>query len=373
MAGIYIHIPFCKQACSYCNFHFSTSLQYKEPMLDAIAKELEQRKAYLGGQEVQTVYFGGGTPSLLTASEINRLFEVLTKHYALADKMEVTLETNPDDLTATYIRSLKGTPINRFSIGIQSFFDEDLLFMNRAHNAAHAKACIEEAQQAGFEQLTIDLIYGAPTTSHQHWEANLQWAFDKQIPHISCYALTVEPKTALEYQIRKGTVAAVEDEHAAEQFEILLAAMQANDYEQYEISNFCIPPNYALHNSNYWRGAHYLGVGPAAHSFNGTSRQWNIAHNAKYMQALKAGEGFSETEHLTIANQHNEYIMTALRTKWGVDVAKLTQWGDEKRPQFEKTAAAYIKKGLVQQANNTYVLSDAGKLIANSIIADFFV
>ncbi len=374
MAGIYIHIPFCKQACNYCNFHFTTSLKYKTELLQAIEIELAERQNYIAKQVVETIYFGGGTPSLLSPAEIMRLLDIIQKKYTLASSLEITLEANPDDLTNSYLAALRQqTPINRFSIGIQSFWEEDLQFMNRAHSAEEAQNSIRNAQNAGFENLTIDLIYGSPTTTHQQWENNLQKAFDLAIPHLSCYALTVENKTVLENHIRRGKKPAVEDNHVAEQFEILLGAMQKNDYEQYEISNFCRPPHYAKHNTNYWKGGHYLGVGPAAHSFNGHSRQWNIAHNPKYIKAIKEqSNNYWEIEELTPENQHNEYIMTALRTKWGVKTKVLQQWGNHSVSEFENKAKNYILEGYLSLQNGAYILSPKGKLIADHIMADFF-
>jgi len=373
LAGIYIHIPFCKQACHYCNFHFSTSLNQKAVLLQAIHQELEERKDYLAGQVVETVYWGGGTPSLLSAAEILEMWEVITKHYTLKENLEVTLETNPDDLTATYLQELQSTPINRFSIGIQSFFDEDLVFMNRAHNANHAYDCIQAAQDAGFDNLTIDLIYGTPTTTHEHWKANLAKAFELKIPHISCYALTVEPKTALAHFVKTGKVANIDDNHTADQFEILLEGMAANGYEQYEISSFCLPGNYAKHNSNYWTGKHYLGVGPSAHSFNGLTRRWNVAHNPNYIKALKENTNYWEVEVLTPENQFNEYIMTALRTKWGVHAAHLEGWGKSTRTWFEKSAQVFVQQGLMNCQNGVYTLTAKGKIVSDAIIADLFL
>lgn len=372
MAGIYIHIPFCKQACNYCNFHFSTSLKNKNVLLEAIHKEIILRQAYLEGQEVETIYFGGGTPSLLSAEEIELFCSLIHKYYSVSADIEVTLEANPDDLSSSYLKALRKTPINRFSIGIQSFFDEDLRFMNRAHNAEHAKACIKAAQDHGFHNLTVDLIYGTPTTTHERWLENLTTVFDLQVPHLSCYALTVEPKTALAYQVAKGAVPKLDDNHAAEQFELLLEQINLNGYEQYEISNFCKPPHYARHNSNYWKGKHYLGVGPAAHSFNGHSRQWNIAHNPKYIKALNDNTSYWEEEELSIADQYNEYVMTALRTKWGVDKQMLHQWGETAIELFEEESKIMLNQGWMHKNDTVYTLTSEGKLIADRLISELF-
>lgn len=340
-------------------------------MLAALHIELQTR-AKNWQQPIQTLYFGGGTPSLLSAQEINALWTTIEQHYTLAATMEVTLEANPDDLTQEYVASLCATPINRLSIGIQSFFEEDLLWMNRAHNAQQARECLEIAQAAGFHQLTVDLIYGSPTTSQEQWAANLAAVFELQIPHLSCYALTVEPNTALAHQIKTGKRAKVEDAHAAEQFDYLLEQVAANGYEQYEISNFCLPPHYAQHNSNYWTGAPYLGIGPAAHSFDGQTRRWNVAHNPQYIKAVNNENQYWETELLSPQDQHNEYIMTALRTKWGVNLKHLQQWGIEVEPQFEEQARKYLEREWMEKKGNTYVLTNQGKFLADAIISDFF-
>ncbi len=373
LSGIYIHIPFCKKACHYCNFHFSTRLNRKEQMIEALVAEINQRHTYLDELVVDSIYFGGGTPSLLTSEEINVLLSHLQNYFDLAADAEITLEANPDDLSVDYLQALRSTAINRLSIGVQSFDEEDLQFMNRAHSAKEALDCIQNAQKEGFQNLTIDLIYGAPTTSHQKWKTNLQQAFDLGVRHLSCYALTVEPKTALEYKIKKGLVPAVEDEHSAQQFEILLQMMQANGYEQYEISNFCKPSFYAKHNRSYWQGIAYLGLGPSAHSFDGVSRQWNRANNEQYMQQVKAAELYWEKEILSLADQYNEYIMTALRTKWGVQKSVLHQRFAAQTKAFEMLAQAYIQEGWMHLSNHSYTLTASGKLLADSIISDFFI
>lgn len=372
MSGIYLHIPFCRRACHYCNFHFSTSLAYRGQMVTAITQELEQQRDYLEGETIETIYFGGGTPSLLDVAELKQLFAVIQAHYPLAKDMEITLEANPDDLTPDKITALRNeTPINRLSIGIQSFFDADLQFMNRAHSSQQAYRSIEDSIRTGFSLLTVDLIYGIPGSTDAQWLQNLQTVFDYGIPHLSCYALTVEPQTALAHFIQKGKSAAPEDEHTAHQFELLLAATRQQGYEQYEISNFCIPPHYARHNSSYWRGAKYLGVGPSAHSFNGTTRQWNVANNQKYLKRIAAGEIPCEIEILSPENQYNEYLMTALRTKWGVDAALLDKWG--RRAYFEQQAAPYVASQHLQNTQGIYTLTDNGKLISDAILTDLFV
>ncbi len=373
MAGLYLHIPFCKQACHYCNFHFSTSLKQKDAMVQAILQELTDRKAYIEGETLNTIYFGGGTPSLLTQTDLALIFEKINHLYSIHEKAEITLEANPDDLSEQKLRELKETPINRLSIGVQSFFETDLQFMNRAHNATEAKTCIQNAQAIGFNNLTIDLIYGSPTTTNVRWEQNIQTVLDFDIPHISCYCLTVEPDTALDHFVKKGKAAPVNEEKAAQQFEILMATLKNAGYEHYEISNFAKPNWHARHNSNYWLGATYLGIGPAAHSFNGTSRQWNIAHNAKYIQAINSHQPAFEKETLSTAQQYNEYILTALRTKWGCDIHKIANWGANFKTHFQKISKDYLVEALMQQKNNIFTLTDKGKLLADKIVMELFM
>ena len=373
MAGLYIHIPFCKQACHYCNFHFSTSLKQKDEMITAILQELALRKTYVRSEMLDTIYFGGGTPSLLSQADLALIFEKINQLYSIQEKAEITLETNPDDLSKEKLIELKNTPINRLSIGVQSFFEADLQFMNRAHNATEAITCIQNAQALGFNNLTVDLIYGSPTTTNANWEQNIQTVLDFDIPHISCYCLTVEPNTALDHFVKKGKAAAVDDEKAAQQFEILMATLKTAGYEHYEISNFAKPGWHAQHNSNYWLGATYLGIGPAAHSFNGTSRQWNVAHNTKYIQAITVNQPAFEKEILSKEQQYNEYILTALRTKWGCDINKIANWGKEFKTHFQKISQDYLTKKLIQQKNNIFTLTDNGKLLADKIAMELFI
>ncbi|MCB0547142.1 MAG: radical SAM family heme chaperone HemW [Phaeodactylibacter sp.] len=379
MPGIYLHIPFCKQACHYCNFHFSTSLKYKEEMVGAMLRELALRHGYLADKELDSIYFGGGTPSLLTEGELMRFFEEIGKYFTLRPGAEVTLEANPDDLAKEKIAALRRTPVNRLSIGIQSFFEEDLQFFNRAHNAREARACLEDALSAGFNDLTIDLIYGSPTTTDAHWEENLNIIFGYPIPHVSCYALTVEERTALAHFIKAGKSRPVDEEHAARQFEMLVSAMRAQGYVQYEISNFARPGHFAVHNSSYWKGEPYLGLGPSAHSYNGESRQWNIANNAKYMRALSdlsdlqdPPPGLFEIERLSPADRYNEYVMTGLRTIWGVELGRLRQMGAAFEPHFRQHIRPFLENGQAEQAGDTFRLTDAGRFLADGIAAAVF-
>lgn len=375
MAGIYIHIPFCKQACNYCNFHFSTSLRQQTVMMEAIGRELSLRRTYLKDEKINTIYIGGGTPSLLEAKQLTVLFEIIFKTYDVSTTAEITLEANPDDLSVAYLQMLKrDTPINRLSIGIQSFSDNDLKYMNRAHNAQEARHCLENALTIGFQNLTVDLIYGTPTTSHAQWLTNLNTIFDYKIPHISCYALTVEPKTPLDKQIRLQKKIAVSDEHAATQFEVLMEQMAQKSYVHYEISNFAQAGWYSKHNANYWKGVSYLGVGPSAHSFDGASRQWNVANNHQYLNGIAIENLNFEKEILTINQQYNEYVMTALRTIWGIDIEIIElKYGFEKRCFFEKMVQFFIDNQNIIKNKNHYILSASGKFLADGIAAELFI
>ncbi|MBK9014344.1 MAG: radical SAM family heme chaperone HemW [Saprospiraceae bacterium] len=382
MAGLYLHIPFCKQACHYCNFHFSNSLKLKDEMVVAILRELALQKNYLEGEPLETIYFGGGTPSLLDQRDLDLIFGEIFKHYPLASDgvtqshavtkpgLEITLEANPDDLNPLKIKDLRQTPVNRLSIGVQSFSEADLRFMNRAHNASEALGCIQNAQAAGFDNLSVDLIYGSPTTSHEQWAANLEQVFKLKIPHLSCYCLTVEPKTALAHQIKKGTVQPVDDEHAAQQFEFLMEKTAQAGYEHYEISNLALPGHYSRHNTSYWRGKKYLGIGPSAHSFNGVSRQWNVANNAAYIRSLQAGELSFEMEVLTPMQRYNEYVMTGLRTKWGCNLLKIKVLGFE--GHFAEGAKSFLVDGSMEREGDVFRLTQAGRFLADGIAAELF-
>ncbi len=376
MPGIYLHIPFCKQACHYCNFHFSTSLRQKGAMVEAIVRELEGQKDYLQGAPLSSIYFGGGTPSLLDAAELEQIFSKIYQLHSVQTDAEITLEANPDDLSLEKLQALRNSPVNRLSIGIQSFAEEDLRFMNRAHNAHEARTCIENALATGFDNLTLDLIYGTPTTSHEQWAKNLDTIFQYPIPHLSAYCLTVEPKTALDHFVRQGKASPVDEEHANAQFLYLMEATQAQGYEHYEISNFAKPGHYARHNSSYWLGEPYLGIGPSAHSFNGQSRQWNVANNAKYLKILNeedvtqlSNTGLFELEELSPATRYNEYVMTGLRTIWGCDLQKIAPIF---QPYFVENVQPFIDKGQVLVQNHQYRLSASGKFMADYIAAQLF-
>jgi len=374
MSGIYLHIPFCKQACHYCNFHFSTSLKYRKEMVAAICKEIEHRVDYLPAGPIETIYFGGGTPSILNEEELAEIFATLQKHYIISPDAEITLEANPDDLSEIRLKTLKDSPVNRLSIGVQSFFQKDLVYMNRAHDAQEAERSIQLAQDFGFKNISIDLIYGSPTTTNEQWAANVDKLIRCKIPHLSCYALTVEPGTALDHFIKKGTSLPVDEDKAARQFTYLMDTLEAAGYEHYEISNFCLPGQHARHNTNYWRGVPYLGVGPSAHSFDGPSRQWNVANNANYIKAIDNKTVFFEKEILSPADQHNEYIMTALRTKWGVDLSFLEErWGKEVAQEFATGMAAIVDRGEAEQEGTIFRLTKRGRLLADGIAAGLFL
>jgi oxygen-independent coproporphyrinogen-3 oxidase len=377
MPGIYIHIPFCKQACHYCDFHFSTTLANKNDLVEALKKEIGLRRDFFlinkKAPVISTIYFGGGTPSLLNAGEINGIINEIRKYFQVDAKAEITLEANPDDLTREKLNELKSTPINRLSIGIQSFYDDDLLLMNRAHNAEQAGNCVALAKENGFGNITIDLIYGLPTLSNEKWKQNLQKAFDLDIQHISCYHLTVEERTALHDMVKKNKVSLLPEERSIEQFKTMVDAMRKNGFMQYEISNFCREGSYSKHNSAYWKKNEYLGLGPSAHSYNGMSRMWNVANNNLYIKALEKDELPFEEEALNENQKYNEYVMTTLRTMWGVDLSILQeQYGDKYLDHILLEAEKYFSSGHMINRDNKLFLSEEGKLIADRIASDLF-
>lgn len=371
----YFHIPFCKQACHYCDFHFSTSLKYKEELLQAMLSEIELRASYLEDKNVESLYFGGGTPSILQAKEIDSLIGQVAKYFEISSDAEITLEANPDDLDRKKVQELRGTEINRFSIGIQSFYEEDLKWMNRAHNSEEAKSSIMRVQDAGFENITCDLIYGYPLLTNNKWRSNMQELINLEVPHISSYSMTVEKKTALAHLINTGKTAALNEDKSAEQMLMLIDTLTSSGYEHYEISNFAKPGRYARHNSNYWKGKSYLGIGPSAHSFNGASRSWNIANNALYIKGILSKELALETELLSKNDRFNEYVMTSLRTKWGVDKKYVQQeFGDDYLNSILKTIEEYVyNKEVLISDEGIITLSPSGKLLADQIASDLFI
>lgn len=372
MSGIYIHIPYCKQKCSYCDFHFSTNLQFKSQLIEAINKELIIRKNEIS-QPLETIYFGGGTPSILSESELNSIFETIYKHYSTHQVKEITLEANPDDLSKEKLKFLKSTPVNRFSIGVQSFFEEDLRLMNRAHNSLEAESSIKLVQDTGFDNITIDLIYGSTTTTNEMWIQNLQKAIQLNVPHISSYALTVEEKTVLDHQIKKGKTKPIDDERQNEQFQLLIDTLSRNGFIQYEISNFGKENYFSLHNSNYWKGISYLGIGPSAHSYNGNTRAWNIANNTKYIQAIKSGILSNEVEVLNEIEVFNEMIMIGLRTVYGIDLNRLEkEFSPQLNNYFHKEIKHLIEENLIENQNNKIVLKPEAKFFADGIASRLF-
>ena len=375
MAGIYIHIPFCKQRCTYCNFHFSTSLSMKDDLLQAIHKELILQKDFLESTPIETIYFGGGTPSLLSSDEINHLFDTIQKNYQIDHIKEFTLEANPDDLTNNYLKSLQQTPINRLSIGVQSFKEHDLQFMNRAHNTQQADYSIKAAQDKGFTNITIDLIYGTPLLSDNEWKQNLKKIKELDIPHFSAYALTVEEGTLLHNNIQKKKIAPLDNDKAAAQFELLMEEAENMGYEHYEISNLAKSGCYAVHNTNYWRGEKYLGIGPSAHSFSGRKRRWNISNNAIYTKALLTENKISfEEETLSEKDQLNEYIMTSLRTQWGCDLQKISSdLGSDYATEILKQSSEFQERDLIISEDNKLFLTRKGKLLADKIASELFI
>lgn len=372
MAGIYIHIPFCKKACHYCNFHFSANVRNTNDMVYAIGMEAKLRKRYIT-EKVHTIYFGGGTPSILPITSLRTLLTKLYENYTIAPDAEITLEANPDDINIDSLLSWKSLGINRLSIGIQSFHEADLKWMNRAHNAQQALRCIQLAKKVGFTNFSIDLIYGTPTLSNEQWKQNIAQALALGVPHLSCYALTVEPQTALHHMIEKKKMPDVSEERQSLHFEILSKTLREAGYDHYEISNFAKPGHYSKHNSSYWQGKPYIGLGPSAHSFNGTSRQWNVANNALYITSIQRGEVPFEIEYLTPQQQLNEYIMTSLRTMQGTSLSYIANiWSDAEATNIVKVAKKHIVSGNVNYVNNHLILTRKGKLLADGIAAELF-
>ena len=374
MAGIYIHIPYCKQACIYCNFHFSTQVKNKPALVEALLHEIEERTGYLEGEVIETIYFGGGTPSLLTPNELQNILDKIQEKHHITPNPEITLEANPDDLSAEKIKSLRESGINRLSIGVQSFLESDLDFLQRAHTSAQAIDSIKNAQDAGISNITIDLIYGIPGQSDETWMQNLEMVKSLGIPHFSAYSLTVEPRTQLDHLVKEKQLANVDDAQTERNFRMLMDWAETNGYIHYEISNFCLPDMYSRHNSSYWKGKKYLGIGPSAHSYDGKNRQWNISNNANYIKFLSEGKSYSEIEVLSTSQKFNEYLLTTLRTIWGADMKKIkTEFGMEYYERLQAQIIPYITQGYMLLENNKLTLTREGKLIADTIVSDLFV
>ncbi|WP_175620806.1 radical SAM family heme chaperone HemW [Chryseobacterium schmidteae] len=371
---IYIHIPFCKQKCSYCNFHFSTSFNFKDEMLDAMKKEIFLRKNELQNKNLKSLYFGGGTPSVLSADEIKSLIDEVLKHFNFNNDIEITLEANPDDLNSQFLRGLSNSPVNRLSIGTQSFFDEDLKLMNRAHNASEAEGSIKRAQDFGFENLSIDLIYGSPTSNLEIWKENLNKTIALEIPHISSYALTVEPKTALENWVSKGKVTNPKEEEQNREFYYMIDFLKDQGFNHYEVSNFAKEGFYSRHNSAYWKYQEYLGIGPSAHSYNGNdARSWNVANNQQYIKKLNSNIIAKETEILSQQDQFNEMIMIGLRTIWGVNLDSLNlKFSENILDKFNKEIQHKIEEGILNIENNHLKIPEKHWFMADGIASDLF-
>ena len=372
MSGIYIHIPFCKQACHYCDFHFSTSLKRKDELINALCQEIELRKDEFKNVTVETIYFGGGTPSLLTNEELQFIIDSVYKNYKVSDNPEITLEANPDDLSKERIIELSKSRINRLSIGIQSFFESDLKLMNRAHNANEAKSCLEEATKH-FDNISLDLIYGIPGASNEQWLANIEMALSFGVPHISSYALTVEPKTALASFIKKGIIDNVDDEQAHDQFHILKDKLEASGFVHYELSNFGKEGYFSKNNSAYWQGKSYIGIGPSAHSFNGKQRGWNVSNNTKYIKSIQQNELPIEIETLTHTDQYNEYVMTGLRTIWGVSFNKIeSDFGSDYKDYLIEQSEIFINQQLLYIDNKHLRVTKKGQFLCDGIASELF-
>ncbi|MDG1330895.1 MAG: radical SAM family heme chaperone HemW [Crocinitomicaceae bacterium] len=372
MAGIYLHIPFCKQQCTYCDFHFSTTFEaYREQMINTITTELVSRVAYLEQKPIETIYFGGGTPSLLNKEEISKLLDSIQSNYQVVSNAEISLEANPDDISVESLREWKELGINRLSIGLQSFKEADLKWMNRAHTVNEAQNCVRLAQSEGFENLTVDLIYGLPNLTMDEWRNHVQTVIDFGVPHISAYCLTVEEKTVLHKLVKNGKIDAVSDETQGEQFMVLLEMLEANEYAQYEISNFSKLGFESMHNGNYWKGEWYLGVGPSAHSFNGTSRRWNVANNRRYLKAIEDKASYSETEELSAENQFNERILIGLRTILGVNLNELEAISVPPRAFYDKIES-FIESNWMIQEGSVISLTKEGRLRADYIASELF-
>lgn len=373
MAGIYIHIPFCKQQCSYCDFHFSTSLKNKSDLISSLVAEMKLQRNFFDGTKITTIYIGGGTPSILSENDFTILFEELNSTFDINNVKEITIEANPDDLTSEKIQTLKKTPINRFSIGVQSFFDRDLQFMNRAHNSQLAYNSILKIQDAGWNNITIDLIYGTPTLSHKNWQKNLEKVIELDVPHLSAYGLTIEEKTPLFHAINSGKQKALDEVKSKIQFEFLMDYIPNNGLQQYEISNFSKPGFEALHNGSYWSDEIYLGIGPSAHSFDGKNRFWNVANNISYIKSIQNNNLNRESERLNEVQRFNEYVMTSLRTKNGCNENYIkTRFS----PIFVNFLAFSTKKWMLSEhivkKEGFLKLTKKGKLMADYISSDLF-
>lgn len=373
LAGLYIHIPYCRKACTYCNFHFSTSFKNVDHLIHAMSLELAQRAHELTNQSVETIYFGGGTPSVLSETQLSAIIRAIQTNYNVNELLEFTLEANPEDINSENLEFWRKLGVNRLSIGLQSLNDLELQKMNRMHTANQSKLAVERALKSGFDKITIDLIYGTPWKSDQEFEAELEWALNSGINHLSAYALTIEPKTLLSHLVNKEEITPSSDEKVESQFFILQNKIKEFGWDAYEISNYCKPNHQAIHNSNYWEGKDYLGIGPAAHSYNGNQRRWNIANNALYISSIENAIPYFELEDLSAENQANEYIMTQLRTKKGIDISYILKsypnWQLNNKIKMEEL----ILNGYATMNSGNFKLTDSGKLISDYIISELMI
>lgn len=373
MAGIYVHIPFCRQKCHYCNFHFSVSLKNKRALLTSLLKEIELRSDFLGRTGIDTLYLGGGTPSVLSGEEILILKEKIASYFKFNEGMEFTIEANPDDLQESYLQELKDLGVNRLSVGIQSFNDEELKLMNRSHDASTARQALKNIKRVGFDDYSIDLIFGMPASSLESWKKNLEEGLAYNAPHYSLYNLTVEPRTALDHMVGKGSVQMLPDGLMAEQFQISMDTMHQAGYEHYEISNYAKKGRYARHNTSYWQGEAYMGIGPSAHSYIGATRSWNVSNNNRYIKMIETNLLSEDKEILSLEDQYNEYIMTGLRTMWGVDPKRIKALGEKCYIHFNTLKGEFIHNGMLNLKQGSYVLTNKGKLFADQVAADLFL
>ncbi len=371
MAGIYIHIPFCRQKCYYCDFYKTVNTTLTEKFLSALKTEIIQRENYLENEEVETIYFGGGTPSVLTKTELYGIINFLSRHFKVSETVEITFEANPDDLSVEYLNDIYSTGVRRLSIGIQSFQNEFLQKMNRRHDADQAIQAVENASKISFNDISVDLIYGLPGLKLEQWKADLELVFKLPVQHLSAYHLTYHKGTPFYTWLKKGTLKALKETESILQFETLVKLVKENGFEQYEISNFAKDGKYSKHNSSYWRGVKYLGLGPSAHSFNGVSRSWNVSQIESYIKAIDAGLPYSEEEILSDNNKYNEYILTRIRTIWGVSQYELEErFGTEKYNYFRINIDKYLNTGLIKLNKGIYNLTEKGMFVSDEIMSN---
>ena len=371
MAGIYIHIPFCKTRCIYCDFYSTTRSELKSQYIRALCRELTERKEYLKGEAVETIYFGGGTPSQLSEEDFKEVFKTIEQVYGTREATEITLEANPDDLTEEYIGMLHTLPFNRISMGIQTFDDATLQLLNRRHNATQAIEAVKHCRQAGFQNISIDLIYGLPGETDQRWTQDLQQAVSLDVEHISAYHLIYEEGTPLYKMLQQHSVSQVDEDSSLNFFSTLIDTLSAAGYEHYEISNFCKSGMYSRHNTSYWQGIPYLGCGPSAHSFDGGSREWNVASLNQYLSSVEQGQRQHETEQLDTRTRYNEYIITGLRTMWGISTEELKKkFGDRLSKYCLEQARSYLENGKLELHNDRLTLTREGIFISDGIMSD---